>query len=251
LPSVARIPERELQLAVFAYQFVKYPRMSAIIKVELNEKIYLRDPESTELGRRIVSEGIRLIDELGFEQFTFKKLAVSIESTEASIYRYFENKHKLLVYVISWYWAWLDYQISYHTHNIQDPREKLRIIIRVICESHRAGSFASSVDEAAMFRIVVSEASKAFLTKDVDEENKAGLFRDYKSLCHRISEIVGQINPDYPYKHSLVSTLFETSRKQVFFAQHLPSLTEVKDKDVKSLIEFLENLVFSALSTSR
>ncbi len=221
--------------------------MSAIIKVSLNENIYLRDPETTDLGRKILSEGIRLIDELGFEQFTFKKLAIAIESTEASIYRYFENKHKLLVYIISWYWAWLDYQISYQTNNIRDPREKLRIIIRVICESHRAGTFASSVDEAALFRIVVSEASKAFLTKEVDEENRAGLFRDYKALCRRIGEIVGQINPAYPYPHALVSTLFETSRKHVFFAQHLPSLTEVKDKDVKTLVNFLEHLMFSAI----
>lgn len=223
--------------------------MSAIIKVELNENIYLRDPEGTDLGRKIIAEAIRLIDELGFEQFTFKKLAIATESTEASIYRYFENKHKLLIYLISWYWAWLDYQISFHTNNINDPREKLRIIIRVISELNRTVSISSSVDEAALFRIAVSEASKAFLTKEVDEDNRVGLFRDYKLLCRRIAIVVLQIVPDYPYPHALVSTMFECARKHLFFAQHLPSLTEVKDDDMHTLVSFLEHLVFSAIDS--
>lgn len=228
--------------------FVKKPCMSAIIKVELNDKIYLRDPESTDLGRKIISQSIQLIDQLGFEQFTFKKLAVAIDSTEASIYRYFENKHKLLIYLISWYWAWLDYQIGFHTNNIFDPREKLRIIIRLISETHGEPGYASSIDQATLFRIVVSEASKAYLTKEVDADNKVGLFRDYKSLCHKIALLVLEINPSHPFPHAMVSTLFEVARKQVFFAQHLPSLTEVKDKDYNSLAIFLEHLVFSSIA---
>ena len=36
-----------------------------------------------------------MINELGFEAFTFKKLGINIESPESSIYRYFENKHTL------------------------------------------------------------------------------------------------------------------------------------------------------------
>jgi AcrR family transcriptional regulator len=221
--------------------------MSAIIKVSLNENIYLRDPETTDLGRKIISEGIRLIDELGFEQFTFKKLAIAIESTEASIYRYFENKHKLLVYITSWYWAWLDYQISYQTNNIRDPREKLRIIIRVISESHRAGSLRLLGGRGGPLPDRGVGSFQGFPHQGGGRGNRAGLFRDYKALCQRIGEIVKQINPSFPYPHALVSTLFETSRKHVFFAQHLPSLTEVKDKDVRTLIGFLEHLMFSSL----
>ena len=83
------------------------------IKLSLNHRSYLREPEATELGRKIITESITLIDALGFEQFTFKKLAAEIGSTEASVYRYFENKHKLLVYLVSWYWAWLDYRVAF------------------------------------------------------------------------------------------------------------------------------------------
>ena len=79
----------------------------AIIQIQLNDNLYLRDPQETELGRNIVNNSIELIDEIGFEKFTFKKLATKIESTEASIYRYFENKHRLLIYLIAWYWNWI------------------------------------------------------------------------------------------------------------------------------------------------
>ena len=55
-----------------------------------------------------------------------------IGSTEASVYRYFENKHKLLVYLVAWHWAWLDYMIDYQTHNVTDPKQRLRLAIEVL-----------------------------------------------------------------------------------------------------------------------
>lgn len=225
--------------------------MSAIIKIELNEKLFLRDPEQTELGKNIIAESINIIDELGFEQFTFKKLAGKLGSTEASVYRYFENKHKLLVYLISWYWVWLDYQIAYCTNNIEDPKEKLKIIIAIIARSGRRDNTFTHIDEGALFRIVVSESSKAFLTKEVDADNKEGLFREYKELCRKIAAVVSAINPHYPYPHALVSTLFETGKKQIFFAQHIPALTEarVEGEDTSGVAAFLENLAFSSINS--
>ena len=62
-----------------------------------------------------------MIDQLGFEQFTFKKLARAIGSTEASVYRYFDNKHRLLTYLIAWYWKWMEYQINYRTRQTYFP----------------------------------------------------------------------------------------------------------------------------------
>ena len=225
--------------------------MSATIKIGLTDKLYLRDPEQTELGRKIIAESIQIIDALGFEQFTFKKLATAIGSTEASVYRYFESKHKLLIYLISWYWAWLDYQIHFQANNVKDPCERLRIVLRVLAANEGSTAGFTHIDERALYRIVVAEASKAYLTKEVDDDNKEGLFGEYKDLCHRIAQIIEEINPQYPYPHALVSTLFESARKQLFFAQHLPSLTEVKagntSKPLISIVEFLEHLAFSAL----
>ncbi|MBG8554701.1 TetR/AcrR family transcriptional regulator [Hymenobacter guriensis] len=220
-----------------------------MLRIDLNANLYLRDPQDTDLGRRLVAESIRLIDEIGFEQFTFKKLAQRIESTEASLYRYFENKHKLLVYLVSWHWAWLRYQIRFHTHNVPDARQRLRLILGILTQAHQDDPATTQLDEAALYRIVVSEASKAYLTKEVDEDNKAGLFREYKQLAAGITEVVREINPAYLYPHALVSTLLESARKQYFFAQHLPSLTDAgaPTAENKSIYDFLTRLAFAAL----
>ena len=77
------------------------------LHIQLNEKIYLKNPSSSDLGNRIVSESVLMIDELGLEQFNFKKLATRLNTTESSIYRYFDNKHKLLIYHVSWFWTWM------------------------------------------------------------------------------------------------------------------------------------------------
>jgi AcrR family transcriptional regulator len=223
--------------------------MNATIKIAMNEKVFLRDPEQTGLGRSIIAESVRLIDELGFEQFTFKKLASEINSTEASVYRYFENKHKLLIYLTAWYWAWLDFQIDYQINNVSQAEERLKIIIQVITDANKYNTDFLPVDKSALHRIVICESSKAYLTKWVDADNKEGLFMNYKALCHKIALIVQEINPDYPYAHALISTLMEAAHQQVFFAAHLPSLTEVRviNNDFTQMGSFLEHLVFKAI----
>src|SRR5687768_70941 len=95
----------------------------ANIKLKVDERVYLKDPEGSEKGRLMVEQSILLIDELGLETFTFKKLAEKIGTTEATIYRYFESKHMLLSYLISWYWNWLEYRLVFATTNMVSPAE--------------------------------------------------------------------------------------------------------------------------------
>ena len=92
------------------------------INLQINDGLYLKDPQMTPLGQKILQHSVLLIDELGFENFTFGKLAKLISSTEASIYRYFENKHKLFVYLLNWYWEWMRFRIDFNTMNITDAR---------------------------------------------------------------------------------------------------------------------------------
>lgn len=220
------------------------------IRVNLNHKAFMRDPEHTELGRRIISDSILLIDKLGFEQFTFRKLATEIGSTEASIYRYFENKHKLLVYLVSWHWAWLDHNVLFHTNNLPDPRERLSRAIDVITAAGIDNPATAHVNESALHRIVIAESSKVYLTKEVDLDNKDGFFLEYKRLCHHLAEMVLAINPKYPYSHSLISTIMEAAHQQVFFAEHLPSLTEIRDTQryPDETAAFLKHLAFAAIN---
>src|SRR6056297_3765596 len=104
------------------------------VKININEKIYLKDPESSNLGKRIIEHSILMINEMGFESFTFKKLGVKIGSNESSIYRYFENKHKLLLYLTSWYWGWMEYRMAFNLANVSSAHSRLERAITVLTE---------------------------------------------------------------------------------------------------------------------
>ena len=198
------------------------------LRLQLNTNLYLRDPQDTELGRKIIKQSIEMIEEMGLEKFTFKKLSIAIDSTEASIYRYFENKHRLLVYLIAWYWNWIEYRIQFETNNVQDPHEKLATALRLVTEKNEQDNMFPSIDEVALQRIVINESDKTYLNKEVDEINKEGVFLGYKSLCKRIADIVKEIYPDYPYAHALIRNALQAAHQQVFFAEHLHRLTEHK-----------------------
>ena len=223
--------------------------MIAKLQIQLNSSLYLRDPQSSDLGQKIVQESIFLIDEIGFESFTFKKLSSKINSTEASIYRYFENKHRLLVYLISWYWSYVEYRINFETNNISDSKEKLKIAIRLISGKLNNDPNFPGVDEESLQQIVINESDKTYLTKNVDEINKEGVFTGYKSLCETIASFMKEINPKFPYQISLSSTCLEAAHQQLFFAQHLPRLSDVsKEGDIyEQNYQYLLTLIFNAL----
>ncbi len=222
--------------------------MKLALQFNMNPSLYLRDPEGTDLGKNIIQHSIQLIHDTGFEAFTFKKLAESIGTTEAGVYRYFENKHKLLVYIISWYWRWLDFQIGYQTKNLTNPIFKLKKVITILATTVEDDLMTGHVDESILHQILISEGSKAFLTKQVNQDNKQEYFKPYKDLCITIGEIILECNPKYKYPHSLASTIIEMAHLQNFFMNHLPSLTDFsKSKDEKEIIKYLEDLVFNTI----
>lgn len=210
------------------------PNLLSNVKITINEKLYVKDPETSELGRKIVKNSILLIDEIGFESFTFKKLGEKINSNESSIYRYFENKHKLLIYLSSWYWSWIEYNLVFATHNIIDPLEKLSISIKIITQNIVDDKNMPHIDESILNRIIISDFSKTLLTKDVDEENKEGFFLVYKRLINRIVDTIHLVNPDYPYAKSLASSLVEGSLHQHYLKDHFKTITNLSEKDCLS-----------------
>ncbi|MBX2961046.1 MAG: TetR family transcriptional regulator [Cyclobacteriaceae bacterium] len=224
----------------------------AIVSFRLTDALFLRDPQSTELGQKIVNSSVHLIDNLGFDQFTFKKLAEEINSTEASIYRYFENKHRLLLYLLDWYWTWVDYKFDLHTNNITDARERLSICIKILTEEKKDDVLTTAMDANALQRIIISEFEKSYLTKQVDADNRDGVFLPFKKVCHKIAQIVKEINPEYPYPHALVSTLVLSATHQLYYAEHLPSLTDIKFQPTthySQLHTFINQLALSALQS--
>ncbi len=224
-------------------------RLLQSVKIVINDKLYLKDPESSTLGKKIVEDSILMIHTMGFENFTFKKLGVRIGSNESSIYRYFENKHKLLLYLASWYWGWLEYQLVFATHSITDPKEKLDKAIEILTRATEVDSAFSHINEILLNKIVINEYSKSYLTKEVDQENKEGYFVIYKRLVNRMSQIIKEVNAGYPYPSSLASTLIEGSLHQYFLMDHFSSLTSCDLKTTPT--EYFKHLVFNTLNIKK
>ena len=215
--------------------------------IKVNDCSYLKDPESSDLGRRIVEGAIDLIDEIGFEEFTFRKLAQAISSTEASIYRYFENKHKLLLYLTSWYWSWMQYRMVFALANIESPLERLRRAINLLTSQVEQDGGFSHINEVKLNRIIIEDSSKVYLTREVDEENKEGAYLVYKELVARVSDIITEINPKFKYPHMLVTTVFEGARHQHYFAEHLPRLTDVIEGE-DAVTDFYREMVLKTIA---
>jgi len=220
----------------------KFPKIS----IQVNCNVYIKDPESSDLGKRIVSGSIQLISENGFESFTFLKLAKEIGTTEASVYRYFESKHKLLLYLMAWYWNWMEYRMLFGIANISSPYEKLDRCLDMLIEKVEQDGNFEHINEVQLNQIVIAESSKAYLTKEVDEENKHDLFLGFKELVQFVSDIILEINPDYKYPHMLISNVIEGAHHQRFFAEHLPRLTnQVEGED--AIAEFFKNMVYQSI----
>ena len=217
----------------------------------MNEGLYLRNPEDTDLGRKILKHSVELIYKLGFEAFTFKKLAEEIGSTEAGIYRYFENKHKLLIYITAWYFGWIEFQINFQTNNIKDHKVKLQKIISLLTSPIEDDKQTSYIDESLLHPVIVAEGSKAYLTKQVAEDNKSEFFQPYKDLCTLIGNVILAYNPTYRFPKSLASTIVEIAHFQNFFMHNLSSLTDFSKRNKETeIVEFLNDLVFSSLDRS-
>lgn len=217
------------------------------ITFNVNDKIYLRNPEGTKLGRNIVKNAIDLISILGFEAFTFKKLAVEIGTTEATIYRYFENKHRLLLYILNWYWLYLDFLLEHKLQGITDNKKKLKITIQLLTHALPESSGYLDYNKKYLNHIVINESSKVYLVKEVNEINREQLFKPYKDLCGKIANLITLYNSNYKYPRTLSSTLVETAHLQQFFANHLPNLTDNNITDEEFVAHFLENLLFKAI----
>ena len=188
--------------------------MEMQLRFKMNEKLFVKDPEQSELGRSIILHSSQLIYKNGFEALTFKKLAEEIGTVEASIYRYFENKHRLLIYLVAWYWSWLEYQLDFKTNNIKDPTTKLKLVIKLLASTIEDDISTSHIDESILHRIIITEGTKTYLTHRIDADNKDQLFKPYKDLCSVIGNIILECNPKYKYPKSLASTIIETAHFQ-------------------------------------
>lgn len=215
------------------------------IIISVNDKLYVKNPETSDLGKKIIEQSILLINEIGFENFTFKKLGEKIHSNESSIYRYFESKHKLMLYLSSWYWGWIEYKLAFATTNVSNPIERLKKGITVVTEKVEDDSTTLHINESILNKIIIQEFTKTLLTKEVDEENKEGFFQVYKRIINRIIEMINDVNPNYSYAKSLASSIVEGALHQHFLKDHLKTITNCSEKN--SPTDFYINLIEKTL----
>lgn len=218
------------------------------IKIEIPKEIYLKDPESSSLGKKILEYSIILIEEDGFENFNFKKLGKHIGSNESSIYRYFDSKHKLLVYLTSWYWGWIEYQLVLETYSITNVKDKLMKAISILTRTTKQDTKFNHINEVLLNQIIINENSKSYLTKDVDTENKEGCFMSYKRVIQRFSEIITAYNGQYKYSLSLANTVIEGALHQHYNRMHFKSITNCNSKITPS--DFFTDLVLKTISVN-
>jgi len=215
-------------------------------RIEVNSSLFIKNPTSSKLGESIVKEGLSLLENIGYEDFTFKKLAISIQTTESTLYRYFENKHQFLMYLFNYYWTWMEVNFTMAITNIADPKEQLKRIIGVLVTQSPQKIGSLLLDEFLLKQVITNESSKTFLNKNVDKENKAGYFLTFKRNVCLISEVFLKVNPNYLYPNALAATVIEASFHQRYFGLHLPRLTN--ELHVTSNLEdFLLRLSINAL----
>jgi AcrR family transcriptional regulator len=206
------------------------------IHLKPDPALYLRDPEGTRLGQAILSEGLVLMNELGVEAFTFKKLAARIDSTEVSLYKYFPNKQRLLQYYFQLYWLWLRQVCGRHAERSVDPLGTVRSVVDALCGVWPKDVPTAQLDPFALRLLVIEEGMKSYLHKNVDADNARRLFLPYKALSAFIAECLVAYRKDVPMPRSFATTIIEMAHSLPFAMEHLPSLTELSNKkDLKHL----------------
>ena len=215
------------------------------ITITVNEKLFVKNPETSKLGKKIIENSILLIAETGFENFTFKKLGEKIKSNESSIYRYFESKHKLMLYLSSWYWTWIEYKLVFATNNVLNPLEKLKIAIKIVTEKIEDDNSTLHINEAELNKIIIIEFTKNLVTIEVDDENKEGFFLVYKRVITRIVDMIEVVNPEYKFAKSLASSVVDGAMHQHFLKDHLKTITNCND--IVSPTDFYTDLIEKVL----
>jgi len=176
-----------------------------------------------------------MLGEDGFDAFTLKKLAHNLQTTESSVYRYFDNKHRLLVYHINLYWEWLNQEV--HTECYQkglQGRKALEKAFEIMCFPQVNNWPSNGISYECMHKILTHQSVKAYFSSHVDLENKDGAHRALKSLVQCMSEWLREEAPEFDFPKSLINTLLASVMMQPFYAEHLPSLTELPAPDPTS-----------------
>jgi hypothetical protein len=140
----------------------------------------------------------------------------------------------------------MEYKLVFATANISDPKEKLKKAITIVTEKVSDDSTTIYINESILNKIIIAEFTKTLHTKEIDLENKEGFFLIYKRVISRIIAFVNEVNPEYQYAKSLISSIVEGSLHQYFLKEHLKSITDCDDEITPT--HFYVNLIETTLN---
>lgn len=202
---------------------------------------FLKDPDSSETGREIIRHGASMMASHGVESFTFRKLAAQAGITEATVYRYFSNKHQMLMYLLNRYWNALEYRAMQETVHINDPLERLGRLAELLTVPV-ASTAADHAMAADLYSIAMSESIKVHLGTETGSDWQKGMLNGYARITGLVAETLKVARPLYPYPHAWAATFVDSAMQQQFLLRHLPDLTEIEPSKA-SLTAFLRSLI--------
>jgi len=204
---------------------------------------------SSDTGRKILSHGAPLILELGLENFTTKKLAQAAGITEATVYKYFQNKHRLLQYYFQLYWTWLEQQVKVFTAIEQDDTQRLVKMVRIIAHIPEVAADPGVISKEVLRQLVINEGTKAYHHVQVDEDNARMFFAPYKQVTKLMAEMIIKLKGEFKHPYSLATTVIEMAHSLAFYQEHLPSLTDHDQLGEENDIEdYLQSILFNTLN---
>ncbi|HOV15549.1 MAG TPA: hypothetical protein PK771_14775, partial [Spirochaetota bacterium] len=95
-------------------------------------------------------------------------------------------KHKLLLYIMSWYWQYLEFLTKMRLSNVKNSKEKLELVLEIITYNFIPEDNLLDFNLDYLNAIVISESSKAYLVKEVDIINNDLAYTPLKNYCFYI-----------------------------------------------------------------
>lgn len=157
----------------------------------------------------------------------------------------------LLNYLVSLYLGWGSYLIDIYTINIEDPKKRLKNIINILVYASKYNLPIEYINKNCLHRLIFSEGSRTYHTKKIADQNEASP-QNLKMLIKKISAVITEISPNFPYPTVLANNLFEMANRHMYYALYFPDLTEVsiKGDNFDEVKKMLEHFAFTMLRTT-
>ncbi|MFN8332881.1 MAG: hypothetical protein U0T81_16985 [Saprospiraceae bacterium] len=83
----------------------------------------------------------------------------------------------MLLYILNWYWCYMEYLLMYRLVNISDIKARLEIVLELLTSELPESSGHLDYNLQLLNHIVIAESSKVYLIKEVSEINKNEVFK--------------------------------------------------------------------------